>query len=136
MENKYSEEVMKHFLSPRNVGRIKNPSGLGKISNSVCGDVMEMSILVEEKTGKKVIKDAKFQTFGCGAAVATSSIVTEIIKGKAIEEAEKITPEDIDSSLGHLPAMKKHCAQLAVKALKMAIKNFQKKKDQDKEDEK
>ena len=126
--DKYSDKVMKHFLSPQNVGRIKNPSGVGKINNSVCGDIMEMSIIVDKKNEKEIIKEAKFQTFGCGAAIATSSIVTEMVKGKTLEEAEKITPNDIDSSLGQLPVMKKHCANLAIKSLKTAINDYKKRK--------
>jgi len=124
MQNKYSEKVMEHFLNPHNVGRIKNPSGVGKISNSVCGDVMEMTIKIEKKGHKDIIKKAKFQTFGCGAAVATSSIVTDLVKGKTLEEIKRISPQDIDSSLGNLPAMKKHCAKLALDALWLAIEDY------------
>jgi len=126
MEKKYSKEVMSHFLHPKNVGKIKNPSGKGRIGNAVCGDVMEMTIKVENKNGKKIISDAKFLTFGCGAAVATSSIVTELVKGKKIEAAKKLTPDKVDKSLGNLPIMKKHCAKLAIDALKKAIKDFEK----------
>ena len=126
MEKKYSKEVMSHFLHPKNVGKIKNPSGKGRIGNAVCGDVMEMTIKVENKNGKKIISDAKFLTFGCGAAVATSSIVTELVKGKTIEAAKKLTPDKVDKSLGNLPIMKKHCAKLAIDALKKAIKDFEK----------
>lgn len=128
MDKKYSQKVMEHFLHPRNVGRIKNPSGKGRIGNKICGDVMEMMIKVQEKEGCQIITEAKFLTFGCGAAVATSSIVTELIKGKTIREAKKMTPEKIDKSLGHLPMMKKHCARLAIDALRKAIEDYEKKK--------
>jgi nitrogen fixation NifU-like protein len=150
VDKKYSNEVMDHFLNPRNVGKIKNPSGRGRIGNAVCGDVMEMTLKIEiqnpkskisnkskaqkSKRPKKlksynlqpIITDAKFLTFGCGAAVATSSIVTELVKGKTIEEAKKLTPLSIDKSLGNLPMMKKHCARLAIDALKKAINDFEK----------
>ena len=126
MDKKYSQKVMEHFLHPRNVGKIKNPSGRGRIGNAVCGDVMEMTIKVEEKDKNKVISDAKFLTFGCGAAVATSSIVTELVKGKTIKEAKNLTPEKVDKSLGNLPMIKKHCARLAIDALKKALDDFEK----------
>jgi nitrogen fixation NifU-like protein len=126
MDKKYSQKVMEHFLHPRNVGKIKNPSGRGRIGNAVCGDIMEMTIKVEEKDKNKVISDAKFLTFGCGAAVATSSIVTELVKGKTIKEAKNLTPEKVDKSLGNLPMIKKHCARLAIDALKKAIDDFEK----------
>lgn len=126
MDKKYSQKVMEHFLHPRNVGKIKNPSGRGRIGNAVCGDVMEMTIKVQKKDKNRVISDAKFLTFGCGAAVATSSIVTELVKGKTIKEARKLTPEKVDKSLGNLPIMKKHCARLAIDALKKAIDDFEK----------
>lgn len=118
---------MEHFLHPRNVGKIKKASGEGRIGNTVCGDVMEMTIKVSPKGKKDIISDAKFQTFGCGAAVATSSIVTELVKGKTIEEAKSLKPETIDSSLGNLPSIKKHCARLAIDALRKAIEDYQNK---------
>jgi len=131
---------MEHFLHPQNVGKINNPSGKGRIGNSVCGDVMEMTIKISNQqtaaskqlsAGSRkleaVITDAKFLTFGCGAAVATSSIVTELVKGKTIKEAKKLTPEVVDKSLGNLPPLKKHCARLAIDALKKAIEDYEKK---------
>ena len=124
MEKKYSKEVMNHFLHPKNVGKVKNPSGKGRIGNAVCGDIMEMTIKVDGKPEAK-ITDAKFLTFGCGAAVATSSIVTELVKGKTIKEAKKLTPKKVDKSLGNLPVMKKHCAKLAIDALYKAINDYQ-----------
>lgn len=127
MDKKYSNEVMDHFLRPRNVGKIKNPSGRGRIGNAVCGDMMEMTIKVKQQDKNKIITDAKFLTFGCGAAVATSSIVTELVKGKTIEEAKKLTPLSVDKSLGNLPMMKKHCARLAINALRKAIEDYEKK---------
>ena len=147
MDNRYSKQVMRHFLRPKNVGKIKNPSGKGRIGNSVCGDIMEMTIKVNRKLSfrgakrreisrdlspvarddSSIIINAKFQTFGCGAAVATSSIVTELIKGKTVKEAKKLTPGKVDRSLGNLPIMKKHCARLAIDALKKAIDDYEKK---------
>ncbi|MCX6811318.1 MAG: iron-sulfur cluster assembly scaffold protein [Candidatus Berkelbacteria bacterium] len=125
MDKKYSKKVMEHFLNPRNVGKIKNPSGRGRIGNAVCGDVMEMTIKVEKKGKNKIVTDAKFLTFGCGAAVATSSIVTELVKGKTLNEAKKLTPLSVDKSLGNLPIMKKHCARLAIDALHKAIEDYE-----------
>ena len=114
---------MDHFTNPRNVGHIKDYDGIGKLGNPRCGDIMEMTIKVKDN---KII-DIKFQTFGCGAAVATSSLLTELVKGKTIEEAEKITGEKLDKSLGNLPPIKKHCAFLAESALKAAIEDYQNK---------
>ena len=129
--NKYSKKVMDHFTNPRNVGHIKDYDGIGKLGNPRCGDIMEMTIKTQKSKLKNknnestaIIKDIKFQTFGCGAAVATSSMITELVKGKTIEEAEKITGEELDKSLGNLPKVKKHCAFLAESALKKAIGDY------------
>jgi len=108
---------MEHFAHPRNVGVIENPSGVGKVGNPVCGDIMELFIKVDN--GK--ITDAKFRTFGCGAAIATSSMITEMVKGKTIEEALKISNKAVAESLEGLPPVKMHCSVLAEDALKAAI---------------
>ena len=122
MEN-YSEKVMEHFRNPRNVGEIKNPDGIGHVGNPVCGDIMEMYIKVENN----IIVDAKFKTFGCGAAIATSSMVTELVKGKTVDEALKISNRAVVEALGGLPHIKMHCSVLAEEALKSAINDYQKK---------
>ena len=122
MEN-YSEKVMEHFRNPRNVGEMKNPDGIGHVGNPVCGDIMEMYIKVENN----IIVDAKFKTFGCGAAIATSSMVTELVKGKTIDEALKISNRAVVEALGGLPHIKMHCSVLAEEALKSAINDYLKK---------
>jgi nitrogen fixation NifU-like protein len=116
----YSEQVMEHFKNPRNVGEIENPDGIGYVGNAVCGDVMELYIRVEDG----VIVDAKFKTFGCGAAIATSSMVTELVKGKRVEEALKISNRAVAEALGGLPSIKMHCSVLAEEALKSAIDDY------------
>jgi len=116
----YSEKVKEHFRNPRNVGEIKNPDGVGKVGNPVCGDIMELYIRVQEG----VITDAKFKTFGCGAAIATSSMVTEMIKNKTIEDALKISNRAVAEALGGLPPIKMHCSVLAEEALKNAIDDY------------
>jgi len=105
----YSEKVMDHFRNPRNVGVMENPSGVGKVGNPVCGDVMELFIKVEND----IITDTRFRTFGCGAAIATSSMVTELVKGKTLEEALKISNKAVAEALGGLPPIKMHCSVLA-----------------------
>jgi len=122
----YSEKVMDHFRNPRNVGEIENPDGVGKAGNPVCGDIMELYIKVEDEK----IVDAKFKTFGCGAAIATSSMVTEMVKGKTIEEALKITNKAVAEALDGLPPIKMHCSVLAEEALKSAIEDYYKKKEE------
>ncbi len=116
----YSEKVMEHFRNPRNVGEIKNPDGVGHVGNPVCGDIMEMYIKVENN----IIVDTKFKTFGCGAAIATSSMVTELVKGKTIDEALKISNKAVVEALGGLPHVKMHCSVLAEEALKSAINDY------------
>ena len=118
----YSKKVMDHFMNPRNVGEIKNPDGYGKVGNPVCGDLMEMYIKVEND----VIKDIKFKTFGCGSAIATSSMVTELAIGKTIDEALKITRNDVAEELDGLPSQKMHCSNLAADALHAAIEDYKK----------
>jgi len=116
----YSEQVMEHFKNPRNVGEIENPDGIGYVGNAVCGDVMELYIRVEDG----IIVEAKFKTFGCGAAIATSSMVTELVKGKRVEEALKISNRAVAEALGGLPSIKMHCSVLAEEALKSAIDDY------------
>jgi nitrogen fixation NifU-like protein len=118
--SQYSEKVMEHFKNPRNVGEIENPDGVGHVGNPVCGDIMELYIKVKDGT----IVDAKFKTFGCGAAIATSSMVTEIVKGKSIKEALKISNKTVAEALDGLPAVKMHCSVLAEEALKSAIEDY------------
>lgn len=116
----YSTKVMEHFRDPHNVGYIENPDGVGKVGNPVCGDIMELTIKVEED----VITDAKFRTFGCGAAIATSSMVTDLVRGKTVEEALRITNAAVAEALGGLPSIKMHCSVLAEQALKSAIEDY------------
>jgi nitrogen fixation NifU-like protein len=120
----YSDKVMDHFMNPRNVGEIENPDGYGKVGNPVCGDLMEMYIRVEDD----IITDVKFKTFGCGSAIATSSMVTEMAKGMNIDEAMKITRDDVADKLNGLPPQKMHCSNLAADALQEAIKDYKSKK--------
>lgn len=128
MTIKYSKKVIKEFTHPKNMGEIKNPDGIGKIGNPVCGDVMWLYIKVgKNRKGKKIIKDIKFKTFGCAAAIATSSMITQLAKGKTLDEAEKITRNDIADSLKGLPPVKMHCSNLASDALKKAIEDYKKK---------
>ncbi len=117
----YTDKVMEHFRNPRNVGEMKDPSGRGKIGNPVCGDIMELFIKVDEQG---TITDAKFRTFGCGAAIASSSVMTEMIKGMAVEEAAKLKNEAVIKALGGLPPVKVHCSVLAEEALKKAIDDY------------
>lgn len=124
----YSEKVMDHFRNPRNIGEIPNADGVGTVGNPVCGDLMTVYIKVEDAT----LKDVKFKTFGCGAAVATSSMITELAKGKTVEEALKITRSDVADSLGGLPPIKMHCSNLAADALHAAINDYLKKKEAEK----
>jgi nitrogen fixation NifU-like protein len=116
----YNDKVMEHFKNPRNVGEMENPDGVGRVGDSVCGDVMELYIKVNDGT----IVDAKFKTFGCAAAIATSSMVTEMVKGKRIEEALKISNKAVAEALDGLPPVKMHCSVLAEDALKAAIENY------------
>ncbi|HBQ28435.1 nitrogen fixation protein NifU [Peptococcaceae bacterium SCADC1_2_3] len=117
---RYSEKVMEHFKNPRNVGEIENPDGVGQVGNPVCGDIMELYIRVKDG----IITEAKFKTFGCGAAIATSSMVTEMVKGKSIEEALKISNRAVAEALGGLPSVKMHCSVLAEEALKSALEDY------------
>ena len=125
----YSQKVMEHFMHPRNVGEIENPDGVGHVGNPICGDIMELYIKVKDN----IIVDAKFKTFGCGAAIATSSMVTELVKGETIEQALKISNKTVAEALDGLPPVKVHCSMLAEDALKLAIEDYLKKeKNRDK----
>jgi len=124
MMSMYSKKVMEHFLNPRNMGVIEDADGVGTAGNPVCGDTM--TIYIKVKNGR--IVDIKFQTFGCAAAIATSSMITELAKGKTIEEAEKITRDDVADALEGLPPIKMHCSNLAADALKAAIEDYRKKR--------
>ncbi len=117
----YNEKVMDHFTNPRNVGEIENASGVGEVGNPTCGDIMRISIRVNDAG---VIEDVKFKTFGCGAAIATSSMVTEMVKGKTLDEALEITNKAVAEALGGLPAQKMHCSNLAADALHKAIEDY------------
>ncbi|MBM3234332.1 iron-sulfur cluster assembly scaffold protein [Candidatus Pacearchaeota archaeon] len=124
----YSKKVMENFLHPRNMGKIENADGVGKVGNSVCGDILNLYIKVGKKKirGKLIeyIKDIKFQTLGCGAAIAVSSMITQLAKGKTLEEAEKISNKDIVHELEGLPPVKYHCSLLGADALHLAIKDY------------
>ncbi len=119
----YSEKVLEHFRNPRNVGELENPDGIGVEGNPVCGDLMEIHIQVEDDR----ITDIKFKTFGCGSAIATSSMVTELAKGKTLDEALQITRQTVADELGGLPKQKMHCSNLAADALHKAIEDYRKK---------
>ena len=116
----YSEKVIDHFTNPRNVGEIENASGVGTVGNAKCGDIMRIYLDIQDG----VIKDAKFKTFGCGAAVATSSMATELIIGKTVEEALKVTNEAVMEALNGLPPVKVHCSVLAEEAIHAALKDY------------
>jgi len=125
----YTKKVMQYFMHPKNVGEIKDADGIGKIGNPVCGDILWIYIKVDKnKKGEEIIKDVKFKTLGCAAAIATSSMITELAKGKTLKEAMKITREDVADALKGLPAIKMHCSNLASDALHKAIKNYLRKK--------
>jgi len=125
MEGQYSEKVMEHFRNPHNVGEIPDASGIGNVGNPVCGDILRLYIKVDEN---EVISDVKFKTFGCGAAIATSSMVTDLVKGKTVEEALRISNKAVAEALGGLPKIKMHCSVLAEEALRAAIDDYMKKK--------
>ena len=125
----YSKKVMHLFMHPKNVGEIKDADGIGKVGNPICGDVMWIYIKVNKnKQGKEILKDIKFKTFGCAAAISTSSMITELAKGKTIEQAMKITRGDVADSLEGLPPIKMHCSNLAADALHAAVLDYYRKK--------
>ena len=116
----YTETVMDHFMNPRNVGEIPDADGIGEVGNAKCGDIMKMYLKIQDNR----VEDVKFETFGCGSAIASSSMATEMIKGKPIDEALAITNKDVVEALGGLPAHKLHCSVLAEEAFKSAIKDY------------
>lgn len=117
----YTDTVMDHFRNPRNVGEIEDPSGVGEVGNAKCGDIMKMYLDIDDNG---VIRDAKFETFGCGSAIASTSMATEMIKGKTVEEALKLTNKDVVDALGGLPAYKLHCSVLAEESIRSAVRDY------------
>jgi len=125
----YSKKVMEIFRKPKHIGEMKNPDGVGRVGNPVCGDVMKVFIKVEKnKKGEEIIKDIKIKTFGCVAAIATSSIMADMVKGKTIKEALKLTNKDVAKKLDGLPKNKLHCSNLSEEGLKVAVEDYKKKK--------
>ncbi len=124
----YNDKVIKAFSNPQNVGEIENPSGIGTVGNATCGDIMQITLKIEDD----IIKDAKFKTFGCAAAVATSSTATSMIIGKTVEEAEKLTNAEVVKQLDGLPPQKMHCSVLAEEAIHAAIEDYRKKQAENK----
>jgi len=125
----YPKKVLKHFMHPNNLGKIKNADGVGEVTNPQCGDTTKVYIKVDKKKDKEIIKDIKFETLGCAAAIATSSVATTLVKGKSLDYAKKLSSKDILKELdGGLPKPKVHCSLLALDALKNAIKDYEKKK--------
>lgn len=122
----YSEKVMDHFRNPRNVGMIEDADGIGEVGNAKCGDIMKMYLKIEDE----VIKDVKFETFGCGSAIASSSMATEMIKGQPVSEAMKLTNKAVAEALDGLPDYKMHCSVLAEEAIKSALEDYEKRKKQ------
>ena len=118
----YSEKVMDHFRNPRNVGVIEDANGIGEVGNAKCGDIMKMYLKIEDD----IIKDVKFETFGCGSAIASSSMATEMIKGKRVEDAMELTNKAVAEALDGLPAYKMHCSVLAEEAIQSALEDYQK----------
>ena len=127
----YNKKVLSHFRKPHNFGKMKNPDGVGKAGNVVCGDVMQLYIKVGEKNNKEIISDVKFETFGCVAAIATSSMITDLSKGKTLPEALEIRKDNVVKSLGTLPPVKIHCSVLAADALAEAIYDYLKKNNKE-----
>jgi nitrogen fixation NifU-like protein len=121
----YSKKVMEHFMNPKNMGAIDDSDGVGEVGNPTCGDLMKIYIKVKDD----IITDIKFQTFGCGAAIATSSMITELAKGKTLDAALKLTRDDVAHELDGLPPIKMHCSNLAADALKAAIKDYRKRSE-------
>ncbi|MBR0132260.1 MAG: Fe-S cluster assembly scaffold protein NifU [Lachnospiraceae bacterium] len=121
----YSEKVMDHFRNPRNVGVIEDANGIGEVGNAKCGDIMKMYLKIEDD----IIKDVKFETFGCGSAIASSSMATEMIKGQPVAEAEKLTNKAVAEALDGLPDYKMHCSVLAEEAIKSALEDYRKRQE-------
>lgn len=120
----YSDKVIDHFKNPRNQGSLENPDAVGEMGNPTCGDVMKIYLEIKDN----IIEDIKFETLGCAAAISVSSVMTEIVKGKSLEEAEKLTKDEVVDALGGLPQMKIHCSMLGLDTLKKAINNYQENK--------
>ena len=123
----YSEKVMDHFRNPRNVGVIEDANGIGEVGNAKCGDIMKMYLKIEDE----IIKDVKFETFGCGSAIASSSMATELIKGRPVSEAMQLTNKAVAEALDGLPAYKMHCSVLAEEAIRSALDDYEKRKNAD-----
>ncbi len=121
----YSEKVMDHFRNPRNVGVIEDANAIGEVGNAKCGDIMKMYMKIEDE----IIKDVKFETFGCGSAIASSSMATELIKGQPVSEAMKLTNKAVAEALDGLPDYKMHCSVLAEEAIKLALEDYEKRKE-------
>ena len=121
----YSEKVMEHFRNPRNVGVIEDANGIGEVGNAKCGDIMKMYLKIEDD----IIQDVKFETFGCGSAIASSSMATEMIKGQPVAEAEKLTNKAVAEALDGLPDYKMHCSVLAEEAIKSALEDYRKRQE-------
>ena len=127
----YTDKVIDHYTNPRNVGEIENASGVGEVGNPVCGDIMKIYLKIENN----IITDVKFKTFGCGAAIATSSVSTEMVKGKTVEEALQLTNKEVVDALDGLPPVKLHCSILAEEAIRMAIADYYRKQGEKSEEE-
>lgn len=128
MADLYNKEVMDHFEHPHNMGDIKKPDGVGKVGNPVCGDVMQIQIKVgRNKKDQEYVEDIKFKTFGCAAAISTSSMITDLAKGKSLDEAYKIEKADVSKALGGLPPIKEHCSNLSADGLRKAIDDYRSK---------
>jgi len=121
----YSDKVMDHFRNPRNVGIIEDANGIGEVGNAMCGDIMKMYLKIEDD----IVKDVKFETFGCGSAIASSSMATELIKGKPLSEVRELTNKAVAEALDGLPDYKMHCSVLAEEAIQAALEDYEKKKD-------
>lgn len=128
MKPYYSKEVIKRFTNPKNFGEIKNADGVGRVGNPRCGDVMKLYIKVEKRGSKEIIKDIKFYTLGCAAAIATSDIICDLVRGKTLKDALKVGYKNVVNKLGYLPEIKIHCSYLAQQGLKAAIENYHGKK--------
>jgi len=122
MTFEYSKDVMKNFLKPKNFGELKNPDATGEVGNPACGDIMKLQLNVKDE----IIKEIKFQTFGCAAAIATTSIITQMVKDKSLEYAEKLTMKDVAKELKGLPQIKMHCSSMGIEALRKTIRDYRK----------
>jgi nitrogen fixation NifU-like protein len=124
----YSKKVIEHFIRPKNMGRIEDANGVGDTQNLKCGDIMKIYLRIEEKNGQEIIKDAKFETLGCGHAIAISDMICDLIKGKTLTKALEVDYKDIIDEIGQVPPQKIHCAHLAQAGVKVAIENYKKRK--------